>query len=124
MCVPTTYNTITDRELAEHGFNIVIHANHLLRSSYKAMQKAALEILVNDRSHEVESLCSPTSEIFSVVGFDRITEQDRQYSKGQRYEIIIPAAGKDPVFSELPKSMIKVSRQALPGVLNSLIALD
>ena len=113
VCVPTAYNTITDRELAERGFNIVIHANHLLRSSYKAMQKAALEILVNDRSHEAEGLCSPTSEIFSVVGFDRIKEQDRQQTREQRYEIIIPAAGKDPVFSELPKSMIKVSGQSI-----------
>ena len=113
VCVPTTYNLITDRELAEQGFNIVIHANHLLRSSYKAMQKAALEILANDRSHEVESLCSPATEIFSAAGFDRIKEQDRRYSKEQRYAIIIPAAGKDPVFPESPKSMINVSGQSI-----------
>ena len=31
----------------------------------------------------------------------------------QRYAIIIPAAGKTPVFSESPKSMIKVSGQSI-----------
>ena len=39
--VPTTCNTITDAELAASGFNIIIHANHLLRASHKAMSEAA-----------------------------------------------------------------------------------
>lgn len=113
VCVPTTYNTITDQELAGHGFNVMIHANHLLRASYKAMEEAALSILRHDRSNEVEAICTPTSTIFQVVGFDRVKELDRLYDSLQRFSIIIPAAGKDPVFAESPKSMIKVGRQTI-----------
>jgi len=50
--VPTTYNLITDQELAKHGFNIVIHANHLLRSAHKAMKETAETILLSDRNIE------------------------------------------------------------------------
>ncbi len=106
--VPTTYNLVTDRDLADNGFDIVIHANHLLRASYKAMTEAASAILSADRGFEAEPLCVPTSDIFEVVGFDRVKEQDRLYSKTERISVIIPAAGKDPVFPELPKSQIVV----------------
>ena len=108
VCVPTTYNLITDRELGERGFNIVIHANHLLRSSYKAMEEAALSILAHDRGFEAELLCAQTSKIFEVVGLNRITDRDHIYDKAQGYPIIIPAAGKDPVLPDSPKSMINV----------------
>ena len=113
VCVPTTYNLITDVELANRGFNIIIHANHLLRSSYKAMEEAALSILSHDRSNEVETICAPTSTIFEVVGFDKVKQQDRLYDNLQRFSIIIPAAGKDPVFNESPKSMINVGGQTI-----------
>ena len=39
VCIPTTYNLIKDEELAKNGFNIIIHANHLLRAAHKAMKK-------------------------------------------------------------------------------------
>ena len=86
----------------------MIHANHLLRSSYKAMEQAALSILTHDRSLESEELCTPTSRIFEVVGFNKIKEQDKTDDKAQRYSVIIPAAGKDPVFTDTPKSMVQV----------------
>ena len=107
--VPTTYNLVTDRELADGGFNIIIHANHLLRAAYKAMKASAETILMSDRSFEAESLCAPVSEVFAVVGFDQIKAKDKEYSKVQRLSVIIPAAGKDPVFFESPKSLIQIS---------------
>jgi phosphoenolpyruvate mutase len=113
VCVPTTYNLITDQELADRGFNVIIHANHLLRASYKAMQQAALAILTNDRGFEAEPLITPTAEIFRAVGFERIKEQDKEYSSDQRLSIIIPAAGKDPVLPNGPKSMINIAGQTI-----------
>lgn len=107
--IPTTYNLIKDKELADHGFNIIIHANHLLRAAYKAMKESAETILINDRGFEAEPLCSPISEVFAIVGFDQIKAKDKEYSKVQRLSVIIPAAGKDPVFPEQPKSLIRIS---------------
>ncbi len=78
VCVPTTYNTISDQELVARGFNVIIHANHLLRAAYRAMCEVALNILETGSSHEADSLCSPVREIFDCVGHDRITEKDRE----------------------------------------------
>ena len=82
--VPTTYNSITDAELATNGFNVIIHANHLLRAAYKAMVEAACSILENERSLEADSLCAPVPEIFSCVGLDRIVRRDRERSQALR----------------------------------------
>ncbi len=54
VCVPTTYNSIKDSELFDLGFNIVIHANFILRSAYPSMQNVISKILTNDRSLECE----------------------------------------------------------------------
>ena len=41
VCVPSSYNTVTEDELIDRGVNIVIYANHLLRSAYPAMMETA-----------------------------------------------------------------------------------
>ncbi|MCH8225566.1 MAG: phosphoenolpyruvate mutase [Chloroflexi bacterium] len=84
VCVPTTYNTITDAQLVDCGFNIIIHANHLLRSAYKAMNQAAMAILESGRSLEVDPLCAPVAEIFVTVGADRINRKDRERADSRR----------------------------------------
>ena len=107
--VPTTYNQHSEERLVEAGFNTIIHANHLLRTSHRAMKEVASLILENGSSATADELCSPVKEIFSVVGFDSITAQDRLRSSKLRVPVIIPAAGKDPVFPEHPKSLISVA---------------
>jgi len=72
VCVPTTYNDIFEQQLQEAGFNIVIHANHLLRASFKAMEKAAEKISVNHRSKELDDDISSVKEIFNIVGYDKL----------------------------------------------------
>ncbi len=67
VAVPTTYNTATEQELAAHGINIVIHANHLIRSAFPAMQAAAQSILQNGRSHEADELCMSIKEILTLL---------------------------------------------------------
>ncbi|OGE68933.1 phosphoenolpyruvate mutase [Candidatus Daviesbacteria bacterium RIFCSPLOWO2_02_FULL_38_18] len=73
VCVPTTYNRITAKELASHGFNIIIYANHLLRSSYKAMEEICKTILLNDRSCEGESLCVPLKKLFKITEIKKMS---------------------------------------------------
>jgi phosphoenolpyruvate phosphomutase / 2-hydroxyethylphosphonate cytidylyltransferase len=65
--VPTTYNTITENELREYGVDIVIYANHLIRSGYPAMQETMKKILVHGRSLEVDENCMPISEILRLI---------------------------------------------------------
>lgn len=65
--VPTTYHTITEDELAAAGVNIVIYANHLLRSAYPSMVKTVQTILHNGRSHEAEELCMPIRDVLTLI---------------------------------------------------------
>ncbi len=66
--VPTTYNSVTEKELAAAGVNIVIHANHLIRSAFPAMQKTAESILLNGRSLEASrDYCMPIKEILTLI---------------------------------------------------------
>lgn len=65
--VPTTYNHVYEKELAEWGANIVIYANHMLRAAYPAMKKAAETILVNERAKEASPLCMPIKEILELI---------------------------------------------------------
>tara|TARA_R110000824_G_scaffold307395_3_gene494880 strand:+ start:99 stop:1379 length:1281 start_codon:yes stop_codon:yes gene_type:complete len=65
--VPTSYNEITEDELADAGANIIIYANHLLRSAYPAMVQTAQSILKNNRSYETNELCLPIKEILNLI---------------------------------------------------------
>jgi phosphoenolpyruvate phosphomutase len=76
VCVPTSYSQTSFDDLQAAGFNIVIYANHMLRSSYQAMRSVAEGILRHGRSHEVESNCLDVKELLSVIspGFGETKE--------------------------------------------------
>ena len=65
--VPTTYNQITENELASWGANVVIYANHLLRAAYPAMVECAKSILPNGRSLEADDICMPIKDILELI---------------------------------------------------------
>ncbi len=80
IAVPTTYNIISDDELINLGVDIIIHANHLLRASYKSMIDTATLISKSRRSYEVDPTITSVKEIFSAVGYDKIIERDKEKS--------------------------------------------
>mgnify|MGYP001130106361 CR=1 FL=1 len=65
--VPTSFNAITEEELAAHGVNIVIYANQLTRSAFPAMQKTAEDILRCHRAKEVDDRLMPIKEIITLI---------------------------------------------------------
>ena len=65
--VPTSFNSITEEELAAAGVNIVIYANQLTRSAFPAMQNTAVEILKNHRALEVDSGLMPFKDIIRLI---------------------------------------------------------
>ena len=68
VAVPSTYNQFTEKELASWGINIVIYANHMLRSAYPAMVKCAESILEHDRCKEAsEDYCMSIKEILNLI---------------------------------------------------------
>lgn len=67
VAVPSTYNGVTWSELEAAGFNIVIHANHLLRSAYPAMKKTALSILQNGFAAGAETDLISIPDFFKII---------------------------------------------------------
>ena len=65
--VPSSFNVITEEELAAHGVNIVIYANQLTRSAFPAMQKTAEDILRYHRAKEVDDRLMKIKDIITLI---------------------------------------------------------
>ena len=65
--VHSSFNTITEEELGEHGVNIVIYANQLTRSAFPAMEETAKDILRYHRAKEVDDRLMPIKDIISLI---------------------------------------------------------
>ena len=66
--VPSTYAHMTESELQDLGVNVVIYANHLLRSAYPAMVDAAQSILENRRAKEAaDKYCMSIKDIITLI---------------------------------------------------------
>ncbi len=65
--VPTSYNTVTEAELASHGVNIVIYANQLTRSAFPAMQQTAEDLLKYHRAKEVDDRLMSVKKIITLI---------------------------------------------------------
>jgi len=68
--VPSTYNHTTEGELYNLGVDVVIYANHLLRSSYPPMVDTAKSILENKRSYESNDKCLPIKQVLELIPND------------------------------------------------------
>jgi phosphoenolpyruvate phosphomutase len=66
--VPSTYAHMTENELQDLGVNVVIYANHLLRSAYPAMVNTAKSLLENNRGMEASNdYCMSIKEIITLI---------------------------------------------------------
>ncbi len=65
--VPSSFNSITEDELASHGVNICIYANQLTRSAFPAMEQTAKDILKYHRAQEVDERLMPIKDIISLI---------------------------------------------------------
>lgn len=65
--VPSSYNQVAEQELIDRGVNVVIYANHLLRSAYPAMMETAKSILTHQRSAECDERMLSIKEILELI---------------------------------------------------------
>ncbi len=64
---PTTYNETSEEELVGAGIQVIIYANHLLRSSYPSMVRTAESILRHGRAKEAEEFCMPIADCLALI---------------------------------------------------------
>lgn len=67
VAVPTEYHQVTEAELADHGVNMVIYANHLLRAAYPQMAKVARTILEHGRALEADPYLAPIKDALAII---------------------------------------------------------
>ena len=66
-CIPTSFYTVTEGLLQDKGFNLSIYANHLIRASYKHMEKIAKSILTYQTSQYIEEDIESVKDILNLI---------------------------------------------------------
>lgn len=74
---PTSFNSLHQDVLQKAGINVVIHANHLLRSAYPAMVSTAESILRSGRSAEVDQSLISVAELLQLFPEEKAVDRAR-----------------------------------------------
>lgn len=117
--VPTKYYRTPTDVFRDHGFSIVIWANHILRASVTAMQEAAATIATEEGLLSVNERIVPVKELFRLQGASELEIAERLYLPERNAEVraIVLAASRGADLGELtsdkPKAMVKVRGEPL-----------
>jgi len=65
--VPTTYGEVDEAQLSDAGVDVVIYANHLLRSAYPAMVDTAERLLRQKKASAADDRLMPIKEILRLI---------------------------------------------------------
>ena len=65
--VPSSFSQVTEEKLSRAGANIVIYANHLLRSIYPNMVDTAKSILKHKRAYQIEKKLLSIKDILELI---------------------------------------------------------
>lgn len=116
--VPTKYYATPTEEFRNQGISTVIWANHLVRTSIKAMQETAKTIYQKESLIDVEDKVASVKEIFRLQNDDELVEAEKKYFSGpeESTAIILAASrGKElgPLTEDRPKALLNVNGEPL-----------
>ena len=117
--VPTKYYSTPTEVLEQEGFSIAIWANHMIRSSIKAMQESAKQIFESSSILTIENEIASVKEIFRLQGVSELKEAEANYlpKKETTAEAIILAASRGEAMGSLtddqPKTMIPLKNKSM-----------
>lgn len=77
--VPTMYYKTPTKVFEDAGISLIIWANHLLRSSIKAMQNTAQQIYIERSLLSVEPEIVSVKEIFRLQNADELKQAEKKY---------------------------------------------
>ena len=68
MCIPTMYPAVSAQILHQAGADMLIYANHLTRSAYRAMRLTAESILATGSAGYADACyCDPAEHILHIT---------------------------------------------------------
>jgi len=70
--VPTTYYTVTEKELSANGIKMVIYANQSIRASVAAINHVMTNIIASATSVPVENTIASLNDLFILTGTDKL----------------------------------------------------
>ena len=117
--VPTKYYATPTDVFRDHGFSMVIWANHMMRACVAAMQKTANTLMNDENLLSVEDKVVSVSEVFRLQGADELQAAEKLYlpKSAQGVRAVVLAASRGTELGELtndkPKAMIDVAGQPL-----------
>lgn len=112
--VPTKYYSTPTDVFRQHGFSMVIWANHMLRTAVATMQTTARVLKEQENLLSIEDNIVPVSEIFRLQGADELMDAEQRYlPKGTDHgTAIVLAASRGDELGELtedkPKTMVNI----------------
>ncbi|MYT03291.1 MULTISPECIES: phosphoenolpyruvate mutase [Streptomyces] len=77
---PTTYADTPTAEFRAMGIKGVIWANQNMRAAFAAMSRVSRDILAAEGVVRVEDDLAPLSEVFDLLGYDELAEDERKYA--------------------------------------------
>ena len=112
--VPTKYYATPTDVFRQHGFSMVIWANHMLRAAVASMQKTARALKESEHLLSIEDKVAPVSEIFRLQNAEELLEAEERYLPrgAEGTSAVVLAASRGEELGELtedqPKTMVKV----------------
>jgi phosphoenolpyruvate phosphomutase len=112
--VPTKYYATPTEVFRQHGFSMVIWANHMLRAAVDAMQKTARLLKTSENLLSIEDKVAPVAEIFRLQNAAELQEAEERYLPrgAEDTSAIVLAASRGEELGELteqqPKTMVKI----------------
>lgn len=79
VCVPTTYNSVTYRELDAAGFRLIIFANYGVRAIVKTLQETFGTVMANKRLADADDNVVPMEEVFRLIYVDELKDNEARY---------------------------------------------
>lgn len=119
--VPTKYYSTPTEVFEEAGFSVVLWANHILRSSIKAMTETARTLYSERNLLSIEDRIVPVAEVFRLQGAEELQRAEKRYlpEHGSETTAIVLAASRGRELGELtdsrPKAMVNLSGKPMLG---------
>lgn len=112
--VPTKYYATPTDVFRQHGFSMVIWANHMLRAAVATMQKTARALKQSENLLSIEDKVAPVSEIFRLQNAAELLEAEERYlprgAEGTSAVVLAASRGEElgELTADQPKTMVKV----------------
>ncbi len=117
--VPTKYYSTPTEVFRKAGIDLIIWANHLIRSAVSSMQAVAMEIQRSQTLVNIEERVAPLTEIFRLQGAEELLAAEKLYFNSLRnstHAIVLAATrGKElaGLTESIPKVMLPIGGQPL-----------